>query len=828
MTNPLLRRRALTVFGSVVLTLAGSGCTPQAVLDDPLAGDGQVAGTQSTQNTDGPSSVASLVRAQPEELRFGSRASLLRLYLRNVSQSPLTLSVTTDARWITLASAATELAPGKETRFDLTLDRSALSPGENAAAIAVAVSESSAAPLLVPVTAMGADPAGGDATPTPNLQVTPAALNFGERSRTMSLLVRNRGAGVLEYAATSDQPWLTLSNPVGSSEGQYRTVGVRADRTGLAPGDYAGSVTVAGGGTSVVVPVTMNVAAAETGGTASRLTVSHSLLNFGVAQNQRTILVRYVGGEPTTYTVESSVPWAMTDVASGTNSGEYDPVRVTVQRSGLAGGEYSGELRVALGDGREQRVNLTMTVNAGPPAEPELWLSSDLLLFSGRESEELFQIRNSGGGTLQYAIFPADPEVDWLSVIPATGECTDEADVITARVDRSRLSDGTFNTQLTVQTGAGQTETLSVLVENTSLPEDADPPDLVDWPSSDQNLSYVVLVQQYAVPNLGPWSCCALSMWGTSPYLGYVSMLIEPQHTESDLAALFEAVKAYIRANIPGAVYCSYISAGDCRRLEHMEHWPYTMVPYEEMPPGIFRIPYREDTRRAPVDLTNMDNVILFADKIIEHTIGRDVPVIWMDNVRHPMSGGTNAQWTSIAALLGRVTHALHEAGMRTVANIAMVPYGLTEADNELLMASVDGVALEMPFHPNARAVTQLMERDIQRLRQWMDHGMHVELIPRWFPEGGNRDDAHTFMAGMIMILRRPGDSIFTSHVFFLDLPHWAWWPRDFGPPLGDYTIIAHDPPVYRREFQHAVLTVDVGKTLNAATHGQAVQVEWR
>jgi hypothetical protein len=120
------------------------------------------------------------------------------------------------------------------------------------------------------------------------------------------------------------------------------------------------------------------------------------------------------------------------------------------------------------------------------------------------------------------------------------------------------------------------------------------------------------------------------------------------------------------------------------------------------------------------------------------------------------------------------------------------------------------------------------MEAEIARYRQWMDYGLLIELIPHWFPEGGNRDDAHVFQAGMIMIMRRPGDSVFLSHAFFLDPPAWAWWPRDFGAALGDYTIIAHDPPVYRRAFEHAIITVDVGKTLDGATHGDAVQVEWR
>ena len=56
------------------------------------------------------------------------------------------------------------------------------------------------------------------------------------------MLVANTGYGTLQWMATADKPWITI-NPASGTEEGFLSVGV--DPTGLAAGDYWGTVTVA-------------------------------------------------------------------------------------------------------------------------------------------------------------------------------------------------------------------------------------------------------------------------------------------------------------------------------------------------------------------------------------------------------------------------------------------------------------------------------------------------------------------------------------------------------------------------------------------------------
>jgi hypothetical protein len=73
------------------------------------------------------------------------------------------------------------------------------------------------------------------------------------------LSIHNTGTGSLDFSASADQPWLTLSSGSGTAPASL-TVSVNS--TGLAPGQYAGTVTVTAPDavdTAVTVPVTLTL-----------------------------------------------------------------------------------------------------------------------------------------------------------------------------------------------------------------------------------------------------------------------------------------------------------------------------------------------------------------------------------------------------------------------------------------------------------------------------------------------------------------------------------------------------------------------------------------
>jgi len=92
----------------------------------------------------------------------------------------------------------------------------------------------------------------------PALSAAPTALNFGTYTETLALSVSNSGGGSLRADTPSvDVNWITLTPTVDAfGLGSYS---VKANRSGLAEGDYAATVTVTSNANTVTVPVTMQV-----------------------------------------------------------------------------------------------------------------------------------------------------------------------------------------------------------------------------------------------------------------------------------------------------------------------------------------------------------------------------------------------------------------------------------------------------------------------------------------------------------------------------------------------------------------------------------------
>ena len=115
---------------------------------------------------------------------------------------------------------------------------------------------------IAPSTATPPPPA-----PAPVLAVSGTALSFsgtagGSNPAAQTVSISNSGTGTLNWAASSNQSWLTVSPASGSGAG---TLSVQANIGGLAGGAYTGAVTVNAGsaaGSPKTIAVTLAVAAA--------------------------------------------------------------------------------------------------------------------------------------------------------------------------------------------------------------------------------------------------------------------------------------------------------------------------------------------------------------------------------------------------------------------------------------------------------------------------------------------------------------------------------------------------------------------------------------
>lgn len=117
--------------------------------------------------------------------------------------------------------------------------------------------------------------------PTPQLQVSPVAVNFGEQSELKTFTIMNTGTGTLEWTAEEvvleddgqggeawvgqDIPWLTAAPLEGSLTSGLAQVELTASRAGLASGTISGvgvRVTNEADGTTAVVRISITVPSA--------------------------------------------------------------------------------------------------------------------------------------------------------------------------------------------------------------------------------------------------------------------------------------------------------------------------------------------------------------------------------------------------------------------------------------------------------------------------------------------------------------------------------------------------------------------------------------
>jgi len=100
-----------------------------------------------------------------------------------------------------------------------------------------------------------------------------------------------------------------------------------------------------------------------------------------------------------------------------------------------------------------------LQVTIGSPA---LSVSTSSLSFGSSSTTKTFTVRNSGSGTLSYAISDNKP---WLSVSPTSGSSTGESDTISVTVNRSALPSGVNHTgRVTIDPSHGSNRYVDVSV----------------------------------------------------------------------------------------------------------------------------------------------------------------------------------------------------------------------------------------------------------------------------------------------------------------------------------------------------------------------------
>ena len=210
------------------------------------------------------------------------------------------------------------------------------------------------------------------AAPAPTIVVAPASLTFqyaigGASPSGQVIQLTNNGGGVLNWTATSNASWLSVSPASGTAPS---TLTVSVVPSGLAAGTYGGSIQVSSAGASntpATVPVTLTVAPA-----APSLAVFPKTLAFNYTVEAslpaaQSVSITNTGGGSLSWTASASANWIGVSPPSGTAPATLS---ISVNPAGLSPGTYGANVQIAAtgATGSPTAVTVTLVVQASPSA----------------------------------------------------------------------------------------------------------------------------------------------------------------------------------------------------------------------------------------------------------------------------------------------------------------------------------------------------------------------------------------------------------------------------------------------------------------------------
>ncbi|MDQ2888542.1 MAG: hypothetical protein M3Y39_20980 [Chloroflexota bacterium] len=307
-------------------------------------------------------------------------------------------------------------------------------------------------------------------TATPQLQLSVASLNFGADApgsvtdQTISLV--NAGGGQINWQASSDQTWLSVSPGSGTFSGR-EVVRVKVNRSSLAPQTYSGHITFTPGdsnaASSVILNVTMAVKAAP-----AVLTLAPTSLNYTMSTQQssasQTIVLQNSGGQSLNWTSAVATGDGASWLAIAPASGSIAPaqsatVTVSVQAQQLAPGTYQGT--ITFSGGAHGQVDVALTMNG---ANGDLTATPSTLAFSMSANQQpdykAIILQNNGSQTLNWtASATTTNQGSWLRPDVSGGTLAPGAEgFVNARVDATGLQPGTYQGTLTLSAGGAVEE----------------------------------------------------------------------------------------------------------------------------------------------------------------------------------------------------------------------------------------------------------------------------------------------------------------------------------------------------------------------------------
>ncbi len=326
------------------------------------------------------------------------------------------ISVTTDSTTGALTvSTNSNTTPATIT---VSLNPSAFSAGTYPGTVFINSTGASNSPLSLPITLIVT---GGGGSTTSQISLSPNTLSFfgqpGGTPPPQRTVAVTSNSSALSYSVSSNQTWLLAGPSNGSTPGTL-TVGVNP--SGLAAGTYTGQVTVAGGGSTVNLPVTFEV----TNNPLVQLSQQSVTFNLQTGQGlpaPRPILVTTsngaVLGAAVSVNTNTGGNWLLASPSNLQTPGAFALSLASNVASTLAQGTYTATVTVNVPGASNSSSVINVTLNVS--ASALLTLSTTPINFSAQfnGSAPSTQIRQitATSGQLNVTVSTSTSTGSWLS-----------------------------------------------------------------------------------------------------------------------------------------------------------------------------------------------------------------------------------------------------------------------------------------------------------------------------------------------------------------------------------------------------------------------------
>jgi trimeric autotransporter adhesin len=300
----------------------------------------------------------------------------------------------------------------------------------------------------------------------------------------------------VSFATQNGGDWLGVSLLQAQAPSVFS---ILANPGSLAPGNYAGTVTISSASSTpqVVLSVTFQVSASVN----ASLGVGSSQLSFGAivgnAPTTSSLTISNLGSGTLSFTASATTAtgggWLQISAGSGTASaGAPASLTVTATVGTLAVGAYTGTILVTSpSTGQTAMVPVTLTINSAPQ---KILLSQAGLTFTavaqgGSVLPQTFGILNIGSGSMPWSATAAmTTGSGWLSISPTTGTVEQpflDVSFVSVMVNAQALSAGQYfgTVQITSPGASNSPQTvvvvLDVLAPGTPLGPQVSPSGLV-------------------------------------------------------------------------------------------------------------------------------------------------------------------------------------------------------------------------------------------------------------------------------------------------------------------------------------------------------------